>query len=114
MEDKNLQEALEEAVAEIVEEEMEYQIIEIEGDNGETYEFAITDYFEYEDNTYAVLNLVEGDEVTEAYIIFAANIDEENEEVVLDELEEESEDILSNLYYEEFIKPYLEGEEDEE
>ncbi|MCQ2508481.1 MAG: DUF1292 domain-containing protein [Dorea sp.] len=114
MSEKNLQELIEEAVADITEEDVEYQIIELPGDDGETYEFAITDYFEYEDETYAVLNFVEGDEVTDAYIIFAATVDEENEEVVLDELEEESEDLLNNLYYEQFIKPYLEEEEEEE
>lgn len=102
------------ADSEIFEEEMEYQIFEVEGDEGEVYEFALTDMIEYEDRLFAICNLVEGDEITGAYVVYEAIVSDEDKTIDLEELDEETEDLISDLYYKEFIAEDDEEDEEEE
>lgn len=81
----------------------EYNFFQIEGDDGEVYDFVITDMVEYEDETYAICNLIEGDVITDAYIVYKAIVNDEDKTIDLEELDDDTEDMISNLYYEEFI-----------
>lgn len=78
-------------------EDVEFEVFEMETEDGTMQEYAIMDEFDFEDQGYIIVGVVDGDKVDEPFYMLRCDID--GDERVLNEIEDDDEYTKVTEYY---------------